>query len=406
MVNSTKVGGGVAVLLQSIVPYLNQLGVRTEWLVLEGDTDFFSVTKSFHNALQGEVMADILEQIKGYDVFYNERFDSLNVHLNDHFSNLSGSDIVVIHDPQPLKLIAKRKDDGSKWIWRTHIDTSNPDDELWDFVFKYAMKFDAAIASKRDFTRGRGLNWVTIPPSIDPLASKNRLMEKEEVKKILSEFNIPLDKPLITQVSRLDKWKDPLGVIQAFDLLRDKYNIDCSLALVYNGATDDPEGGMMLQLVQEQKENSSYKNDIHLIWGDNQDVVNAFQTGSDLVMQKSLREGFALTVSEALWKATPVIGTKVGGIPLQIKHGHNGFLVDACALDETDQTKKRHHLEQVAYYMYEIISDPARAKEMGKNAHEFVRENFLVSRHIKDYLILFNNLAGSDEHQAMLSDKY
>ncbi len=387
MVNSTKDGGGVAVLLSSIIPLLNNLGIETHWLDIKGDSEFFEATKSFHNAMQGEDIEDITERIQAYKDFYSNRFWSYNQHLIDMIENLGEGDIIVIHDPQPLLLIEMKKESKSKWIWRSHIDTSKPNEELWGFVSNLAKKYDARIVSKEEFKHG-DMDWVVIPPSIDPLAKKNISMDIDEMKDILEKFKISADKPIISQISRLDKWKDPVGVIDVFRKVRAEQ--DCSLVLVYDGASDDPEGDMMHQMVMENIE-GPYSDDIHLVRGDMEDVVNTFQSMASVVLQKSLKEGFALTVSEALWKATPVVASEVGGIPLQVINGNNGYLVKPYNLNEKSD-ERRNHIEETANSVLNIIKNKEKNKEMGLAAKEHVRNNFLVTRHVKDYLNLFTEL--------------
>ncbi|MFW6231410.1 MAG: glycosyltransferase [Nanoarchaeota archaeon] len=388
MVNSTKTQGGVAVLLQSIVPMLQSLGIETYWLELKAYTKFFETTKSFHNGLQGEKFDNIEEHIAKYKSFYENEVETYNKHIIDYLDGLGEGDIVIIHDPQPLGLIKYRnKDDGSKWIWRCHIDSSKPDQKLWDFVYSLASQYDARIVSKEAFMHG-DLSWVVIPPSIDPMTVKNRDMDPEKVVDILKTFNIPQDKPFAVQVSRLDKWKDPVGVIEAFRKAREE--VDASLVLVYDGASDDPEGDMMFQKVLEALE-GKYSDDIYLIRGDKQEVVNTFQRAASVVFQKSLKEGFALTVSEALWKATPVIATEVGGIPLQVVHDKNGYLLPPYEMDVFDE-KREAHIDAAAHYLKEILGNGMKAAEMGREAKEHVRKNFLVTRHVRDYLALIGSL--------------
>ena len=387
MVNSTKDGGGVAVLLSSIIPFLNNLGIETHWLDIKGDQEFFTATKSFHNGIQGEIIPDISEKIKSYEEFFERRFWTYNQHLIEMLENLSEGDVVVMHDPQPLLLINMRKNDGSKWIWRCHIDVSKPDETLWNFVSSLARKYDARIVSKEEF-KDKSMDWYIMPPSIDPLTIKNIEMSKTEMEEILSKFNISISKPIISQVSRLDKWKDPVGVIDVFREVRKEK--DCSLVLVYDGACDDPEGDMMLQKVLEAID-GEYSDDIHLVVGDKEEVVNTFQSYSSVVLQKSLKEGFALTVSEALWKATPVVASRVGGIPLQVIDGRNGYLVHPYNLNEESEDRT-DHIKKTAESVLDILNNQEKAEEMGIAAKEHVKENFLVTRQVKDYLNIFKDL--------------
>lgn len=388
MINSTKNGGGVAVLLNSIVPIMNNLGIETFWLELKADTSFFETTKAFHNGLQGEKMPSAYEKIDNYTSFYEDDLEKYNQHILEYLDDLGEGDIVVIHDPQPLGLIKYRKNDGSRWIWRCHIDTSDPDKELWDFVHSMAKRYDARIVSKEDFSHG-DLEWVVIPPSIDPLITKNKQLEEDVLRKIVSSYDVPLDRPIISQISRFDKWKDPVGVIEAFRMARTE--VDCSLVLVFDGASDDPEGDMMYKLVTDSIADGEYSDDIYLVRGDKEETVNAFQTISSIVLQKSLREGFALTVSEALWKATPVIATRIGGIPLQVIDDFDGYLVEPYSYGIHD-SQRDEHIRTTAESIVKILGDEEKAKVMSENAKQHVKDNFLVTRHVKDYLELFRNV--------------
>ena len=392
MVNSTKDGGGVAVLLNSIVPIMNNLGIETHWLDIRANPSFFATTKSFHNGLQGEKIDDPNQKIQDYMNFYENELESFNAHVLEHLNNLREGDVVVIHDPQPLGLIKYRRDDGSKWIWRCHIDTSNPNEEMWNFVHAMAEQYDARIVSKKEFMHG-DLDWDIIPPSIDPLVTKNKKLDDEKVDEILDKYNIPKNKPFISQVSRFDKWKDPVGVIEAFRKAHKE--VDCSLVLVYDGASDDPEGDMMYKLVKDAID-GEYSEDIHLVRGDREDVVNTFQSKATVVLQKSLREGFALTVSEALWKATPVIATRIGGIPLQVVDDYNGYLVEPYSYGVFDEVREKH-INDTAEKIVSILSDEQKARKMSENAKKHVMENFLVTRHVKDYLQLFIKLTQKEK---------
>ncbi|MFW5865468.1 MAG: glycosyltransferase [Nanoarchaeota archaeon] len=397
MINSTAQGGGVAEILNSFVSLFKELGMEIIWKVLDAPPRFFEVTKRFHNALQGDGDANLDEQMSYYASFYQSSIKEKNPGLFELLDNLDENDIVVVHDPQPLALILYRKDDGSKWVWRCHIDVSEPHEKLWEFVESYARQYDKIIVSKNTFIRGDDKDYVIIPPSINPISEKNRDMTGQEVEDLLKQFNIPLDKGLITQVSRLDKWKDPIGVIRSYNTFRETYVDDSHrLALVYNTAVDDPEGHAMEQLVKQEIEKSPFKKDIILILGEYPLLVNALQRYSTTIFQKSLREGFGLTVSEALWKRTPVIATKAGGIPLQIRDGVNGFLLETYPIDEEGNAKEKddeiNHVRQAARKIHELLSDPERIREMGLQAHVIVKKHFLISRHILDYMELFINL--------------
>lgn len=331
-----------------------------------------------------------------YKLFYKNKVEEINKDITTYLTDLSDKDIVIIHDPQPLGLIKYRnKKDGSTWLWRKHIDTSNPNIKLWDFIYGLAKKYDRIIASKEEFIQGDRRKYVIIPPSIDPLTNKNKTLWAEEINEILEKHKIPIDKPFFSQVGRLDKWKDVEGVIEAYKKARNKNGKEFRLFLVYNRAADDPEGEMMFKKVMEAKK-GEYEDDIHLIIGDDPLLVNVIQRKSIAVLQKSLREGFALTVSEALWKGTPVVASDVGGIPLQVKHGINGYLVKGYEINEEgeaiDSSEREKHLNKIAEYMVDIINNPEKAKEMGMAGREHVKKNFLTILHARQYLQLFNIL--------------
>ncbi len=356
-VNSTRAGGGVAEILQRMVPILVELGVTARWEILEGDEKFFDITKKMHNALQGN-MEVITKEMWEYHFDVNRR----NAERLD-----LGADAVLIHDPQPAPLIEFRKD--GRWVWRCHIDLSNPFKEVCDNIMRYCKKYDAAIFSVAKFARAMALDEFIIPPSIDPLSEKNRDLTQEEIEDTLTRLQIPTDRPIILQVSRFDRFKDPVGVIEAYKLVK-KYN-DCILILAGSPATDDPEGAVVLNEVKEHV--ASYPDIYPLLLPPFSDRdINALQRIATVVIQKSLKEGFGLTVSEAMWKGKPVIGGATGGIPLQITHGVTGFLV--------------HSVEGAAFRIRQILNAPEMAQKMGELAREFVRNNFLITRQIRDYL--------------------
>jgi trehalose synthase len=356
-VNSTRAGGGVAEILQRMVPILGELGVTARWEILEGDDKFFDITKKMHNALQGN-MEVITKEMWEYHFDVNRR----NAQRLD-----LGADAVLVHDPQPAPLIEFRKD--GRWVWRCHIDLSNPFKEVCDNIMRYCKKYDAAIFSVAKFARAMALDEFIIPPSIDPLSDKNRDLTREEIEDTLTRLQIPTDRPIILQVSRFDRFKDPVGVIEAYKLVK-KYN-DCILILAGSPATDDPEGAVVLNEVKQHV--ASYPDIYTLLLPPFSDRdINALQRIATVVLQKSLKEGFGLTVSEAMWKGKPVIGGATGGIPLQITHGVTGFLV--------------HSVEGAAFRIRQILNAPEMAQRMGELAREFVRNNFLITRQIRDYL--------------------
>lgn len=356
-INSTRAGGGVAEILQRMVPILVELGIDARWEVIEGDERFFDVTKKIHNAVQGNP-EKITEDMWRHHYEINKK--------NAERINLD-ADAVLIHDPQPSPLIEFRK--RGRWIWRCHIDVSHPVKEVCDYLLRYCRRYDAAVFSVAKFARAMGVDEFIIPPSIDPVSEKNREMSPDEINKTLDRFQIPADRPMLLQVSRFDRFKDPIGVIKAYRMVK-KYN-DCILVLAGSPATDDPEGEAVLKEVREFAADDP---DIHILllppFSDRD--INALQRAATIVIQKSLKEGFGLTVSEAMWKGKPVIGGAAGGIPLQIIHGATGFLV--------------HSVEGLAFRIRQFLNNPEMVQRMGENGREHVRNNFLITRQIRDYL--------------------
>lgn len=356
-VNSTKVGGGVAEILQRMVPILNDLGVDARWEVIEGDDKFFEITKKIHNAIQGHPES-ITKDMWQYHFEVNKKnVEKLNL----------DADAVLIHDPQPCPLIEFKK--RGKWMWRCHIDMSSPVKNVSNHLMKYCGKYDAAVFSVAKFAQAMTIDEFIIPPSIDPLSEKNRELTEEEIKATAEKLHIPTDRPILLQVSRYDRFKDPVGVIRAYKMVK-KYN-DCILVLAGSPASDDPEGAIVLKEVEDS---AADDHDIYTLllppFSDRD--INALQRIASVVLQKSLKEGFGLTVSEALWKGKPVIGGATGGIPLQILHGITGFLV--------------HSIEGTAFRIRQLLNNPEMGKKMGENAKEYVRSNFLITRQIRDYL--------------------
>lgn len=356
-INSTRAGGGVAEILQRMIPILVELGIDARWEVIEGDERFFDVTKKIHNAVQGN-SEKITEDMWRHHYEINKK--------NAERINLD-ADAVLIHDPQPSPLIEFRK--RGRWIWRCHIDVSHPVKEVCDYLLRYCQRYDAAVFSVAKFARAMGVDEFIIPPSIDPVSEKNREMSPDEINKTLDRFQIPADRPMLLQVSRFDRFKDPIGVIKAYRMVK-KYN-DCILVLAGSPATDDPEGEAVLKEVREFAADDP---DIHILllppFSDRN--INALQRTATIVIQKSLKEGFGLTVSEAMWKGKPVIGGAAGGIPLQIIHGATGFLV--------------HSVEGLAFRIRQFLNNPEMVQRMGENGREHVRNNFLITRQIRDYL--------------------
>jgi len=362
-INSTAVGGGVAEILSRITPLLNELGLRAHWDVIKGGEDFFAVTKKFHNLLHG---SDVKLSQKEIEIFWQTSEENLKR------MNIKG-DIIFIHDPQPIALIKKKeKLLKSKWVWRCHIDVSQPNVQIWDFLRPYIEQYDASVFSSPNFAQNLRIRQFLISPSIDPLSDKNKELSQETLDGVLKKFGLLRDKPIITQISRFDYLKDPLGVIDVYRLV--KRYIDCQLVLAGGTAADDPEGNRVLAEVREK---AAFDPDIHILAvpAASDIEINALQRASDVILQKSIREGFALTVTEALWKAKPVVASAVGGIPLQIKHKFSGLLSRTT--------------EGSAYWVKQLLNSPDYAKKLGQNGREHIKQNFLLTRHLRDYLLLF-----------------
>lgn len=362
MVNSTAVGGGVAEMLQRIVPLAEELDLDIHWEVMSGGEDFFEVTKTFHNALHG---APYRREPRHFDIFrqYTER-NLARLPLDSEF--------VVIHDPQPAGLIAARKKERNLWMWRCHIDLSHPNAAVWEFLKNSVLQYDGAIFSAPEFGQRLPIPQYLFYPAIDPLAEKNRPLPEEFIQQVLDRYLIDRSRPILTQISRFDRLKDPVGVIRAYRIV--KRYFDCQLVLAGGAASDDPEGAAVLQEVRNEAGNDSDVKILQLpAWAPLE--VNALQAASTIVIQKSIREGFGLTVSEALWKKKPVVASGVGGIPTQIIHRHTGLL--------------SHSIEGTAYQIRFLLSHPEFATRIGENGHQHVRENFLITQNLKRYLTLF-----------------
>ncbi|MFX0132446.1 MAG: glycosyltransferase [Candidatus Hodarchaeota archaeon] len=363
-VNSTLYGGGVVEILNDLVIMMNELGIDTEWHQIKGSPEFFTTTKIIHNALQG-AKKGLSGKRKRIYLEVNRR--------NSIFNHLEDTDCVIIHDPQPLPIIdfyQKRQ----PWIWRCHIDLSARQDRVWEFLQQFINKYDAMIVSMDDYKQVVDLPQEIIMPSINPFNDKNKELSEKRINHYLKKYGIERDKPLISQISRFDKWKDPIGVVNAFKLIKKKF--DCKLVLLGNMAQDDPEGQKIYQELMRHVENEP---DIIISTAESSLLVNTLQTISKVVIQKSIREGFALTVSEALWKGTPVVGGNVGGIPLQIIDGKTGYLVN--------------NVEECADRVLKLLKNPDLAEKMGKAGKEHVRKNFLMTRHLMDYIKLLKRIA-------------
>src|SRR6266567_4344425 len=370
MVNSTAVGGGVAEILTRLLPLMGELGLAVSWEVLAGAQDFFEVTKAFHNALHGDRYEAKQED---FDIFlaYNERNRRLL---------RPDTEFTVIHDPQPAALIEARENHSGHWIWRCHIDLSRPNPAVWGFLEKYVTRYDGAIFSSPAFARQLPIPQYLFFPAIDPLSDKNRELEPDFVRAVAESYGIDTKRPLLTQISRFDRLKDPVGVVRAYRIV--KRYFDCQLALAGGSASDDPEGS---QVLAEVREAAAGDPDIHILeLPPSAPVeVNALQRASTIVIQKSLREGFGLTVAEALWKKKPVVASAVGGLPSQIIHKHTGMLV--------------HSVEGTAYQIRFLLANPAIAERLSQQAHEHVLEHFLITGNAKRYLTLFLHLLDSGQ---------
>jgi len=358
-VSSTYYGGGVAEILSSLTLLMNSMGIKTGWRIIQGSPDFFSITKKMHNALQGGQINLSERKMQIYEEVIYE--NAVRNHL-DH-------DMVVIHDPQPLPMINHYKKRGP-WIWRCHLDLTNPNGELWNYFVQFVEKYDAAIFSIKEYARKLGTSQLFFMPAIDPFSIKNRELSEDEIDERLNHYNIPTDLPLVVQVSRFDRWKDPEGVIEAFKLA--KKEAECTLILLGNVATDDPEGEEVYKSLLDKQEER-----IIILSREDTALVNALQSRAAVVLQKSIREGFGLSVTEAMWKGTPVIGGNVGGIRHQIEDGVNGFLVSS--------------IEETAERMVQLLRDEKLRKKMGLKAREAVRKRFLMIRLLEQYLDLFNS---------------
>ncbi len=374
-VNSTREGGGVSEILRKLVPLKRALGLDANWEVIEGDKDFYKCTKGFHNALQGHqvLLSDL--QIRHYEKINKYNAEKLMDILRE-------ADIVFIHDPQPAPLLKFCKERKGKWIWRCHIDVSRPYRPIWKYLKEWIVPYDASIFSLSEFVQPLPHVQYLIPPSIDPLSEKNMDLSQREINAVYDRFKIDPEKPIVLQVSRFDRFKDPLGVIKAFKIAREM--VPLQLILAGGSASDDPEGEVVLKEVREAANNDP---DIFILLlpPDSHRTINALQRAADLVLQKSIREGFGLTVSEAMWKRKPVIGGDTGGIRLQVINHYTGFLVRTP--------------EGAALRIRYLLHRRNRLEEMGKRAKRHVQENFLLTRQLREYLALMVSLLnGMGDH--------
>ena len=363
-VNSTREGGGVAEILEWMTPLMTELGLKASWEVIHGSGRFFEITKSIHNGLQGYPVSISGKDWKIYEDVNARNFERLRPILEE-------ADIVFIHDPQPAHLLRLCEHRKGKWIWRAHIDISHPHHPVWKSLRPVVEGYDASIFSMPEFARSLRHPQFLVPPSIDPLSEKNRDLESAEVEAVRAEFGLDPSRPLLVQISRFDRFKDPVGVVAAYRMVRKVAPIQ--LVLAGGAATDDPEGKEILDDVLEAAGNDP---DIHvlLLPHDSHKTVNALQRLATIILQKSTREGFGLTVTEGMWKGKPVIGGDVGGIRLQVVNHHTGFLVNTP--------------EGAAHRIRYLLHHRDSIDRMGTTAREFVRENFLLTRHIREYLTL------------------
>lgn len=365
-INTTRLGGGVAELLNNLVPLMRNVGLKAEWQTIVADDRLFKITKSFHNAFQGANYKITKEIERTY-----KRFNAYNAHL------IEGKwDIIQIHDPQPAAIPYYYTGNKVKWIWRCHIDTSNPNKRVWEFFKPFLCEYDIAVFTLKEFLP-KDLpikKEVFITPAIDPLAPKNEPLTDFIAKKIISSYSVDIARPIITQVSRFDPWKDPIGVIKAYKIAKEIIP-KLQLVLIGSMATDDPEGWGIYKKVERFKKKDK---DIHVLTNLGDVEVDAFQTGSDIVIQKSVREGFGLTVAEAMWKGTPVIGGKAGGIKTQIINDKTGYLVSS--------------IKQCAQRIVYLLEHPDIAEKIAENGREYVRKNFLLPRLLRDNLKIYASL--------------
>jgi trehalose synthase len=357
-ISSTRTGGGAAEILQNLTPMLRELGLQVEWAVMEGSESFYHAVRVIHDGLQGE------------DVVVNDGLLSAYLECTRHNATTLdlSADAVIVHDAHPLALIEQAPTD-SRWIWRCYLDLSRPQRKVWNFLRPYVVKYDAAVFSLPQFAQPLPVPQFLIYPSIDPLSDKNRDLAPEEVNQILEKLRIPRDKPILLQVARFNRFKDPLGVIEAYRLVKTHH--DCRLVLAGGVAPDNHED---LAVVEEVRHAAGKDEDIHILLlepGSHLEI-NALQRSATLVFQKSRKEGFGLTVAEAMWKGKPVIGGETGGITLQVVYGQTGYTAKS--------------VEGTAFYARHLLNNPSIAEEMGRRARERVRQNFLITRHVEDYL--------------------
>jgi len=361
-VSSTFYGGGVTELLTPLTLIMNAQGIETGWRMIQGTPAFFSCTKKLHNTLQGEEIDLTPEEIDLYEQVTLE--NAMRLHIED-------CDAVIVHDPQPLPLIAHFPERDAPWLWQCHVDLSSPHASTWTYLRKFIDQYDTAIFSLPEYRRPLAIDQRFVMPAINPFSPKNCDMSEAQCRACLSQHRIPLDRPLVVQISRFDRFKDPVGVIEAFRKARKQ--VDCTLILLGSPALDDPEADVILETIRASVDES-----IIVLTVDDASLVNALQRQAAVVLQKSTREGFGLTVTEAMWKGAAVIGGNVGGIRRQIQDGENGFLVDT--------------VDQAAERIVQVLKNPRLRQQLGARARETVRENFLMSRLVEDWVDLLSDI--------------
>lgn len=375
-VNSTRTGGGVAEILTKLVPLQVELGLDSVWEVIRGNPPFFQCTKTFHNALQGDRMPVSGELLRAYEQTNAEAAEELR-------ETLQHADLVIIHDPQPAALLSHFPRRKGRWIWRCHIDVSHPYRPVWQYLRNFVQGYEASVFSLPDFARVLPHPQYLVPPAIDPLSDKNCELDDQELEAVAEQFGLDQTRPLLVQVSRFDRFKDPLGVIEAFRLVK-RFVPDVQLVLAGGSATDDPEGEAVLAEVREAAGDDPAIRVLALP-GDAHRTINALQRLADIVIQKSVKEGFGLTVTEGLWKGKPVIGGNTGGIRIQVVDHRTGFLVNSP--------------EGAALRIRYLLHNPRHMAEMGRTAREYVRENFLITRLLREHLTLMLGVLHGDEER-------
>jgi trehalose synthase len=361
-ISSTFYGGGVTEILTPLTLMMNAMGIETGWRMIQGTPAFFACTKKLHNTLQGENV-ELTEDEK--TVYEQVSFENaMRLHVED-------ADVVIVHDPQPLLLVSHFPERDMPWIWQCHVDLSSPNPAVWNYLSGFVEQYDAAVFSLPEYAQKLDIDQVFITPAINPFSAKNRELSHDEIDECLAHHRVPTERPLVVQVSRFDRWKDPAGVIEAFRKAREQ--VDCTLVLLGSNAIDDPEADVILETIH-----SSVDERVVVLTVDDPTLVNALQRRAAVVLQKSIREGFGLTVTEAMWKGAAVIGGNVGGIRRQIKDGENGFLVDS--------------VDQAAERIVQLLENERLREQLGSRARETVRENFLMSGLMEDWVDLLGRI--------------